>query len=86
MFDVIFQNDYNGQYSVVASGLKTVAEAKAHRQVSGDIVVFHKTTNIVRNKTWMWKCEVDDPNSYVMRRIKGPDVKTMTGKPFTSDR
>lgn len=75
MFDVIFQNDYHGQYSVIASGLKSVVEAKAHRQVSGDIVVFHDTTSIVRNKTWMWKREVNDPNSYAMQRIKGPDLK-----------
>lgn len=74
MFDVIFQNDYHGQYSVIASGLKTVVEAKAHRQVTGDIVVFHGTTNIVRNKTWLWKAEVNDPSSYAMRRITKPDV------------
>ena len=75
MFDVIFQNDYHGQYSVVASGLKTVAEAKKRRHVRGDIVVYHGTTNIVRNKAWMWKCEVEEPHSYAMLRIKRPDVK-----------
>lgn len=73
-FDVIFQNDYHGQYSIVGQNFPTVAEAKKARQVSGDIVVYHNTTEIVRNTAWMWRNEVEE-KSYAYLRTKKPTVK-----------
>ncbi len=75
MYDVIFQNDYHGQYVVVAQSLKSLEEASNSRQVSGDIVVHHNTTNVVRDEAWLWDWEKNDDGCYAKRRIQKEDVE-----------
>jgi hypothetical protein len=74
LYDIIFQNDYRGHYSVVAT-VDTLAKARNARTVSGDIVVYHKTTQVVRDKEWLWDWEKDDPHCYAVRRMEMDDVE-----------
>lgn len=79
MYDVIFQNDYHGHYVVVAKGLSTLEEARKARQVSGDIVVHHNTSNLVRDEVWLFDYEKNDNSCYAKRRLQEKDIE---GRPF----
>ncbi len=74
LFDIIFQNDYHGQYSVSAT-VDSLEKAREARQVSGDIVVYHGTTKLVRNYGWFFDHENGDPDCYAARRMRMKDVE-----------
>ena len=69
-YDVIFQSDNQPEnFAVIACGLTSIAEAREARRVSGDIVVFHNTMEIVSNTDWLWDWEMNC-ECYAIKRIR----------------
>ncbi len=71
MYEVQYRRYHNrtGDFSSIASGLKTLEEAKQARAVSGDLVVESATDRIVTDKSWLWDWEREDPTSYAHQAI-----------------
>lgn len=44
-------------FARIASGVPTLEEAKARRQVSGDLVVHADTYEVVKSDEWLWDWE-----------------------------
>lgn len=77
MFDVIHPRSLNQLKDrvVIASNVFDPIEgnslklAREAREVSGDLVVFHGTSEIVRNDEWLWDWEKNNPESYAWQAI-----------------
>lgn len=71
MYEVQHRRYYNrrNDFSPIARGLKTLEEAKAAREVGGDLVVESATDSIVTDKLWLWDWELNDPTSYAHKAI-----------------
>ena len=48
---------------------KTLKEASAARQVTGDLVCYLKGGQIVKSFDWLWQFELEDPDSYAARCV-----------------
>lgn len=80
MYDVLHFRDFHSPdkgYVTVATGIACLADAVNVRQVSGDIVVFQHTTNIVPDEAWLWDWEKQPTGesfgfgkSYAMRAVE----------------
>lgn len=71
MYEVQFRRFYTrtGDFTPIKRGLLTLAEAKAAREVSGDLVVESATDRIVTDKSWLWDYELADERSYAHAAI-----------------
>lgn len=49
---------------------ETLEDAKNARKVSGDLVVFKGTTNIVPDEGWLWDWEREDPQTYANKAVQ----------------
>lgn len=56
-------------YALIAC-CSTLAEARDKRVVSGDLVVYADTHQIVRSTEWLWDWELSNPNCYAQMAIK----------------
>jgi hypothetical protein len=54
---------------VLVVGLPTLKAARLHREVSGDIVVYHGTNKVVPSTEWLFDWEVKDLNCYARKAI-----------------
>jgi hypothetical protein len=48
----------------------SLEEARAARQVSGDLVVHRRTGKVVDDPTWLFDWEKTDPNCYAQKAIR----------------
>lgn len=55
--------------AIIHRGVKTLAEARDLRFVSGDLVVYSGTMKIVPDDEWLWDWEKNSPQSYAQRGI-----------------
>lgn len=71
MYEVQFRRYHfrTGDFTLIKRGLPTLAEAKAARAVSGDLVVESATDRIVTDKSWLWDYELADERSYAHAAI-----------------
>jgi hypothetical protein len=67
-------------YQVVAAGLETLQEAKSKRVISGDVVVHHGTTVVVKDPSWLWDWERDNPQSYAYRMTQRNEERPLTSR------
>lgn len=47
-----------------------LAEASDARKVSGDLVVYSGTNDVVLDPTWLWEWEKKDPTAYARKAIE----------------
>jgi len=71
MYEVQHRRYYylNNDFSTIARGFRSLEEAKAAREMSGDLVVESVTDSIVTDKSWLWDWEMNDPTSYAHKAI-----------------
>jgi len=71
-YDIHFRRDHDKphDYALIAISLPSLEAARDARKVSGDLVVYAGTTNIVKNKSWLWDWEKADPDVYAQLAIK----------------
>ncbi len=76
MYDIIFKKDsYCGHNRfcpnvTIKSRIETLERAKEERKVSGDLVVFEGTLNIVPDENWLFDWEKNNPKSYAYNQIQ----------------
>lgn len=71
MYDIIWIKDNQPtQYTKFHSALPSLDLARDLRVVSGDLVVFAGTTEVVPSQDWLWPWERDNPKSYAFNKIK----------------
>lgn len=68
MYYRVFMNDGGGYYCILGQ-YPTLEEAAKSRQVSGDLII-GEDNQIVKDDSWLWQYEKDDPKSYAARCIK----------------
>jgi hypothetical protein len=79
MYDIRFVNDYDDtNRQVVATKIPTLCEARRRRQVSGDLVFYHQTNNIVTDPEWLFDWEKQDERCYAQKRIRRQRMKDLT--------
>lgn len=57
-------------FQEVVVGIRSLAEAKNLRSVSGDLVVNQETNKVVSGADWLFDWEKSDPNCYARRAQK----------------
>ncbi len=79
MFAVIFPRDIDtiekGDYVLCAKNLTSIGEAQSKRKVSGDLVVFQETMEIVPFDNWLFEWEKKNPSCYAQRAIEMAKLK-----------
>ena len=71
MFDIHFRRHFNSKndYVEVKRNLDTLEQARDSRAVSGDLVVFAGTMDVVPSDEWLWDWEKQDSQSYAQRAM-----------------
>jgi hypothetical protein len=72
MYEIHFRRSFNSKtdYTVIARNIDTLEEAEKLRVVSGDLVVWADTHEVVKDPAWLFDWERKDPNSYAMRAMR----------------
>ena len=73
LYEVHFRRDFDTpkDYTNVSQlGLDTLEKAKEARKVSGDVVVYWQSKEIVKSQDWLWDWEKINPNCFAQRAIK----------------
>lgn len=72
-FDLVYlTNEFEGRKPVVVERLgpfDTQDEALLHRKVSGQLLVYSGTTDVVENDSWLWDWEKKDYKCYAARNV-----------------
>lgn len=60
------------EYIIVGSFwfFTSLEEAKAARQVAGDLVVHRRTGKVVNDTAWLWDWEKSNPNCYAQKAMR----------------
>lgn len=56
-------------FSLIASGINTLEEARNKRSVSGDLVVYASNHEVVKSYDWLFDWEKLNPNCYAQQAI-----------------
>lgn len=73
LYEIHFRRDADTKEDFVnvgPLGLDSLEKAKEARKVSGDLVVYYWTKEVVKDPSWLWDWEKNDPNCYAQRAIK----------------
>lgn len=76
---VIFKNDRQfsrhdpNTYALIGSA-NTIAEAKALRSCSGDLVVDARSLAVVQDADWLFDWELNDETCYATRKVLGTEL------------
>lgn len=72
-FDLVYlTNELEGRTPTVVERLgpfDTQDEALLHRRVSGQLLVYSGTVNVVENDSWLWDWERKDDSCYAARNV-----------------
>lgn len=68
---------HNGTNKPFEQRYETLDAAKAKRAVSGDLVVFAGTTNVVPDYSWLWNWEIED-QAYAFRAVRTAELDQLT--------
>jgi hypothetical protein len=81
MFDVVFWNDLqHSNRTYVARRVTSLSGARDARQVSGDLVVYAGSDDVVQSEDWLWGWEREArAKSYAWRHAAHADAQ---GRPL----
>lgn len=71
-FEIHFRRSEGSRddYSLIAKDIRSLEEAKAKRNVGGDLVVDAFTHRVVDDSAWLFDWEKAKPNCYAKRAMK----------------
>lgn len=75
MYDVVRFAGDEKTMTVLNARIKNLRDCRHIRKFSGDVVVKHGTKDIVKDPTWLWDWELNNPKCYARKKI-GADVET----------
>lgn len=78
MYEIHFRRNFDTPRDYVRGGTRmysNLREARAARQVSGDLVIDTYTMRVVADESWLWEWERLDPSCYARRAIAHDNPK-----------
>jgi hypothetical protein len=85
-YDIHHRRRYNSysDRTVIARNLPSLEHAKNAREVSGDLVVFHKTNRVVPSEDWLFDWEKEERTCYALKAIRD-SIKNSYNSRFWKD-
>lgn len=91
MYSIHYRRHLNSkrssEYLVLATGIQTLEEAREKRIVSGDLVVYTSSGEVVKDDAWLWNWEKNNPDSWAYNAIQsscsnGAELNALIAKAY----